>query len=115
MRARVAGGKDCIMESVVGKLLDVDREARMILDEAQQYYDATIEEIAAEKKRMTADYEARATKHLEDVKRAESGGMEQAADEIHERYARLTAAIDGTYAQNHAEWEDELYKRCMGR
>lgn len=103
------------MESAVGKLLDVDKEARMILDEAQQYYDKTIEEIDGEKKRITEGYEQRAQKHLEDIRKSESAGAVEAAAEIRERYGRLTSAIDEAYELNHAKWEDELYNRCMER
>lgn len=101
------------MESVVGKLLDVDKEARMILDDAQQYYDKTVEEIAEEKKRMKVDYEQRAKKHLDNILIAETAAAEDAAAKIREQYGQLTADIDGVYEQNHSKWEDELYKRCI--
>ena len=59
------------MNTVVNKLLDVDRDARRIVDEAQQYYDNTMEEIETEKKKMLAVFKDREKRRVEELERLE--------------------------------------------
>lgn len=103
------------MDSVVNKLLDVDRQARQILDEAQQYYDKTIKDLAAEKQKMTADYESREKQYLDKVRVSESVSVTEASAEIESRYESLTAELDNTFESLHPAWEDELFQKCVGR
>lgn len=103
------------MNTIINQLLDVDREARMILDEARQYYDNTIDEIAAEKKHMLERYEEKAAEHLNNVCHSESSGVSDEISALGRQYSGLTAAIDAVFAQNRGCWEDELFRRCVGR
>lgn len=100
---------------MVNKLLDVDKQARQILDEARQYYDRTISDIEAEKKKMAEEYEKRAKHHLEDIEYSEGAAVKEAADKNEKLYSRLTAEMDETFEKNRAAWVDELFNKCVGR
>lgn len=47
------------MESVVGKLFDIDQHSYQLLDEAKQYHEKSIREIGAEKAALEAHYKER--------------------------------------------------------
>lgn len=102
------------MNTVVNQLLDVDKQARQILDEAQQYYDRTLADIETEKQRITAKYENKAKAHCEQAEAAEQGAIADSAKETAETYARLTAELDERFANTHVNLENELFARCIG-
>jgi len=103
------------LNTVVNKLLDVDKDARRIVDEAQQYYDQTMEEIETEKKKMHADFEKREKQRLEEMGRSEDAKVREDTGKIKQRYAALTEELNKTFEASHTKWEDELYEKCVGR
>lgn len=102
------------MNIEVNKLLDVDKQARLIIDEAQQYYDRTLSDIEAEKQKLMAEYEKKAKAHYDKIEAAERESSAIATKEIEEKYARLTAEMDEAFEKGHASWEDGLFVRCIG-
>jgi len=96
-------------------LLDVDKDARRIVDDAQQYYDKTMEEIETEKKKMLADYQQREKRRLEELKRSEEAKVRADTEKIKQRYAALTDELNKTFEASRVKWEDELFEKCMGR
>lgn len=103
------------LNTIVNKLLDVDKEARLILDEAQQYYDKTIEEIDKEKQAMQVAYIAKGDAHIEQLRSAEQQNTEDSIAGIQKKYAVLTQQIEDSYNQNHLSWETALFEKCVGR
>lgn len=102
------------MNTVVNKLLDVDKQARLMLDEAQQYYDRTLADIEAEKQKIAAVYENKAKAHYNEIEAAEHAAIDDAEKENGEKYARLTAEMDEIFEKEHINWENELFARCVG-
>ena len=103
------------MNTEVNKLLDVDKDARRIVDEAQQYYDNTMEEIEAEKKKMLADFVEQEKRRVEELKRFEDAKVLSDTGKIKQQYAALTEELIKSFEESHAKWEDELFKKCVGR
>ncbi|MFV0401144.1 MAG: hypothetical protein ACK5LX_11075 [Oscillospiraceae bacterium] len=99
------------MESVVGKLLDIDQRAYQLLDEAKQYHEKTIREIAEEKAALEARYQEHADSHLENVRHTEELAAAEQAGEIDRRYDALAKELEAAYDSGHEAWEDELFKR----
>lgn len=106
-------GREYTVNTTVNKLLDVDREARQMLDEAQQYYDRTLREIETEKEAMRADFTRKARQHLEELETAQAQELEETAGAVRSRAAGLRAAMEARYEQNHAQWEEELYRKTI--
>ncbi|MCL2035584.1 MAG: hypothetical protein FWG94_12775 [Oscillospiraceae bacterium] len=103
------------MNTVVNKLLDVDRDARRIVDEAQQYYDNTMEEIETEKKKMLAVFKDREKRRVEELERLEDEKVLKDTGKIKQRYAALTEELLRAFEDSHAKWEYELYEKCIRR
>ena len=103
------------MNTAINQLLDVDREARMILDEAQQYYDKTLADLAAEKKRLLEQYEKKAADHLSAVGHTEHKSVAEETAALEQRHREQIAALDAVFASEHENWESELFRRSLGR
>lgn len=101
------------MNTVVGKLLDVDRRARQLLDDAKQYYEKTIEELDREKEAIREKYAEKAAAHIADVRHAETAAVEEAVAKITADSAEKTRRLNETFEKNHAAWENELFERCV--
>lgn len=101
------------METVVDKLLEVDRKARRMIDDAQQYYEGTLKEIEVEKKRILQSYTDRAKAHLDDVKANEEAAKAEQLAEIQNQFGALSQKLTDRYNDKHEWWEDELVKRVL--
>jgi hypothetical protein len=102
------------VNTVVNKLLDVDRQARQMLDDAKQYYENTIEEISRGKEDIRQSYADRAAGHVAGVRQSETVSVEETVEKIHNDAAEKTRILNETFNLHHQEWEDELFRRCTG-
>lgn len=103
------------LNTIVDKLLDVDREAREILDAAQQYYDKMVEEIDTGKQKILKQYQDKANRHISDVRMVKRAEADEVIQEIRSNYDEIAEALETQYRQNRAQWEQELFARCIGR
>lgn len=101
------------MNTVVNKLLDVDREARQMLDEAQQYYDRTIQEIEREKQRMLNEFNHKAETHIQELSEEQSAELSEAVSAVNARTQAVRDAMQAHYNQHHIGWEDEIYRMVV--
>lgn len=103
------------MNNNVNKLLDVDRQARQMLDEAQQYYERTLYEIQQEKQEMMESYSRRGKQHLETLTAELADEVDEVVQTVRARTAGLLADMQAHYDQHHEQWETTLAEKCMGR
>ncbi len=101
------------MNTIVDKLLDVDKEARALLDEAQQYYEKTVAEIEVEKQQLYNEYKRRVEKHIASAHRAHQSEAEEAITTIKARQDAIALEMESVYQQNHKQWQDDLFQRCV--
>lgn len=102
------------MDTVVNKLLDVDREARQMLDEAKQYAERTAKEVEEEKAKIRAEYTEKADRHVRDLEAEQAGEVEEVQQQEEERMERLLAAMETHYRENRASWVEALCRQCQG-
>jgi hemerythrin-like domain-containing protein len=103
------------MDAEVTRLLDADKRARDILEDAQEYYARTLQDIEAEKKRLARTYERRMEQRLSEIGSSERTAVSAAAAEAKRRYAQLTEEMDLAYGQNRQSWEDTLFNACTSQ
>jgi hemerythrin-like domain-containing protein len=101
------------MDAEVTRLLDTDKQARDILEDAQDYYARTLHDIESEKKRLARTYERRMEQRLSEIDSSERTAVHTAAAEAKKRYAQLTQEMDIAYGQNRQRWEDALFNGCI--
>jgi hypothetical protein len=101
------------VNTVVNKLLDVDRQARQRLDDAKLYYEKTIEEIGRGKEEIRQSYADRAATHVAAVRQSETTNVEETVAKIQRDVAEKTRILGETFDLHHLEWEEELFRRCI--
>lgn len=114
--ARVSPRKGGIgLNTMMNQLLDVDKEARQILDDAQQYYDRTLLDIQEEKKRLREHYNEKAAQHLGILTSTQTAEVDEAVNKLRDRTTVLLEAMNARYDQYRQQWVDELTEKCIGR
>lgn len=109
-----AGEGECALNTIVNKLLDVDREARQMLDEAQQYHDRTMREIEAEKQRMLSEFNEKAGRHIHELSEEQNAEVAEAVAAIQARTGAVRKSMEAHYDNCHRQWEDEIYRMVTG-
>jgi rRNA-processing protein FCF1 len=104
-----------IVETVVDQLLEIDRKARQSIDEAQQYYENTMQEIETERQDIAQRYTQRADEHIKQVSGIEEQARADACAELQASLHTLERALDDAFATNHEQWEDEMFRRIIGK
>lgn len=102
------------MNTVVNKLLDVDKEARQLLDDAQQYYDRTLQEIEQEKVKLHDAYAEKGETHIRELQAEQAGEVDEVVGEVRRRTGELRQAMEARYNEYHRQWEDALFNRTIG-
>ena len=101
------------MNTIVDRLLEVEQEARGILDGARQYQEMAARETEAEKQRIHALYDEKAQRHIRDVREQCEQEAVEAGLEIQARYSQLTGEMEHSYHQNQEGWLDALVQRVL--
>lgn len=101
------------MNTAVGKLLEVDRQARQILDEAKAYYEKTAEEIDRERERIRTQYTRRAETHIAELRVSEALAVDEAISKMDAEKAGIIAHMEEIYESSRREWEDAMFKACV--
>ena len=100
------------MEAFVSKLMEYDRQAGQLLEDARAYAAKKDEETEREKGRMLAAFMAKEQEHLHAVQLSEQQLTEQTGDETAATLKQLRDAMESRYLQNRQQWRDELLRRC---
>lgn len=103
------------MKEFAAKLLELDREAQSLMEEAAAYREASRADTQAQKDAMLREFEAHAAAHTEAVRQTEAQGAAQEAERLRRSYAALRQGLEDTYRTRHQHWEDELVRRCVER
>jgi hemerythrin-like domain-containing protein len=100
------------MDAEVTRLLDTDKKAREIMEDAREYYARTLQDIETEKKRLARTYERRMEQRLSEIDNSERTAVHAAAADAKKKYARLTEEMELVFEQNRQAWEDALFTGC---
>ena len=101
------------MDTPVGRLLDLDAKAQSIVDEAQQYYDDTLQEIKREKQLMQERYRDNASSHIEQARRTEENIVAEQRESIRVHFTELQERLDERYNAERNKWIHRLVSHCM--
>jgi len=93
--------------------MEVDHNARQLLDDAKQYYDKTIEEIDQEKKRLLDEFRQKADRHVAGVRAAEAARVDEVSAALKAELDETRAGVEEKYRRNALRWGDELFARCI--
>lgn len=103
------------MKTVLNSLIDVDKQARKIVDDAKSYQETVSAEIEQEKKKYAEAYQSRAQARIEKVKKEEESKSSEEKDVLQQNYTSLIQKMDALYDEKHLQWEEQLFALCIGR
>ncbi len=103
------------MDMILGQLVDVDRKARAVVEEAEEYLETTMANMEREVEAYKESYTERAVHRIGIVRDQEGAVSQKATQDIAARYAQLMENLEQTYEERHVQWEEELFNKCIGR
>lgn len=99
--------------SVLERLVELDRKACAMVEDAQEALEDTLANTDRDMERFREEYTQKAV-HRIGVVRDEEGKASQAElEDIARRYQSLMEGLERTYQERHAQWEEEIFQRCV--
>ena len=101
------------MQEVINKMIELDKQAQKLTEEAQSLKDGIDIKIDAEKKVMREDYLKRANDRIQIVLETEKKIADEKIKEIDESSVEQTASIEKQYLDNKDKWADDIYNNIF--
>ena len=100
------------MDNIIDKLLEIDRSAREMVENASKQRESSIANLAAVKKEidMTAMEEARAK--AEEYRRTAKADTEKRKNAYAAEYEKNRLALETTYNSGCSSWVDSIVANC---
>lgn len=102
------------MNVFVDKLLDLEKQAGELVEQARQYRDQVRREIQTEKDRLLDQYTRRAETRIEVVREGEADGLEDYLQRLREKTDSLRSAMNQTYESRREDWIARICERSVG-
>ena len=106
-------GVQVSMEDMISKIVDMDKKARGITDEAQQSKIDYEKEIIRKKEKIKNDFLERAKERIRINKQTAQKKADEELKLIEEKNAAIIAALDKTHSENHDKWVDRIVERVI--
>ncbi len=98
---------------LIDRILEVERTARALSDEALERQAHLEQSLAAEKADITRRYMARSKARLEDLEQREQSKKEQALSAMNTRLSDTRRKMELTYARYGENWVDTLFHQVV--
>lgn len=102
------------MKDMIKEIVEIDREAQKITDEAQQEKLNSADEVARRREEIRAEYLERARKRIAKNEPAERAAAEEEWAKTKGHYDAVRAKLEADYQQNGDRWVKELVGRVLG-
>lgn len=103
------------MDNAIGELIEMDKKARAMVDEANDYLSNTLNNMDRDVAEFRAGYKEKAMKRIGVIREQEGKLSEEALRDMAGRYDALMQNLEKSYENNHKQWEDELFYKVLGR
>ncbi len=102
------------MEDMIAKIIDMDKKARNLTDEAQKSKISYENEILKTKEKIKNDYLARAKDRIEINKQTAQKKADAQLKVIEEKNDSIIRKLDGSYSENGDKWVNDIVERVIG-
>lgn len=102
------------MKEFAARLLELDRQAQSLLEEAAADREQLKADAVRQQEAILREYETHAREHIETLRQAETSAAQEECAAIRSRYDLLAQELEQTYREQHKDWENELFLRCIG-
>lgn len=96
---------------ILVRLTELDNQAGKLVEEAQEELDDTVSHI----ERDTEAFRQKAIQRAGTARDEEVKAREAELENISQRYQALAEELEKTYQENHTQWEEEIFRRCVGK
>lgn len=99
--------------SIIRQLLDMDKKARQMVEDAEEERLRAEAALVDEKARVEAEILTQAQNRIVKLKNQTADETFREASSIAEEGQQLMRRLEASYAEHHVQWEDELFARCI--
>lgn len=99
--------------NIIRQLLDMDKKARILVENAEEERQKAESDLADEKARVEAEILTKAQNRIVKLKNQTADETSKEANSIEEEGRQMMQRLEANYAEHHVQWEDELFKRCV--
>ena len=103
------------MDAVINQLIDLDKQARKMVEDATVYLNDTLAGIDSQVDQFKKNYVEEAQHRIQLIQQEERDLADDSCRRLADRYRQLQDQMDQRFAAHRQEWEDELFRRCTGR
>ncbi|MBC8570150.1 hypothetical protein [Zongyangia hominis] len=103
------------MDQVIARLLEVDKEAAKLVDDAKEELEKIKEAMEGEKLQFKQAYIERAKRRIQLLEKEENEHMDKASAELAEYYNKRQQQLQETYDERHEAWEQTIFDRCLAK
>ncbi len=100
---------------IIEKIIDIERRAQRIMDEAKGQKEGLDAYLENEEKRISREYAVRAERKVEQIQHLEEENARQRLEQIKQQTEQQKAQLLSIYKKNHEVWLSELYTRITGQ
>jgi len=102
------------MQDMIKRIVEMDKHARELTDEAKRLKVGSEDRIAVKKQELRRSYEDKANERLELIKQAEAKTAEDELKLIIKKQSEIEKKLDDMYVQNRDVWVDAIVSRVIG-
>ena len=102
------------MKEMVAKIVEMDRQARKLTDNAKAHKDGSQGEIEQSRKDIRQKYMNAATQKVKALRTTEEQLAAERWTEFSERSDKIVENLERSYKENGDKWVDEIVSRIIG-
>jgi hypothetical protein len=102
------------MQDIIQKIIEIDRVAQKMTDEARALKQEAQASIESDKKALRDKYILRARDRIKVTADTEEKFLDETLADIEKKYSLIGERLNGEYEKNREKWVDELYNRIIG-
>ncbi len=102
------------MQDMVKRIVEMDKHARELTDEAKRLKIGSEDRILAKKEELRHTYEEKVNARMELIRQAELKNADEEFKFIIEKQKKIEANLNDMYAQNCDAWVDQIVSRVIG-
>lgn len=99
--------------NIIANILEIDKNAKDRIAEAENRRNVILAEAKAEEERIIGDKVKAADEKLKQLEEDERRSAEEKIDNINKSGEEEIAALDKKYAERHTEWEDKIFSAVI--
>lgn len=102
-------------DGVLARLMELDQKAGAMVEEAQEALDDTVSHLEGDAEAFRRARTEESERRVKAIREEEEKDSQAQLENISRRYRSLTEEMEKTYRERHAQWEEEIFRRCVGQ